>query len=134
MAQRCLLHISKLEAFSEWLEKDGWQICDTKGFYEVLRAKKEKRWLIVYRKLDVKEHYSILDKDYGIVRSFLKSQKVKTHFDKIKSMSLEELAEFLCDNFDCDICPAYDANYCTIKSSAICKKAMEKYLESEVDA
>lgn len=56
-----------------------------------------------------------------------------TQFEKIKQISVEEMAEFLCDNFDCDICPAYDPNYCTIKSGAIiCNTAMKKYLETEV--
>lgn len=57
----------------------------------------------------------------------------QTNYDRIRNMSLEEMAEFLCDNFECDICPAHSANYCTIKSSQICSMAMEKYLESEVD-
>ncbi len=55
-----------------------------------------------------------------------------TNFENLKQMDVEELAELLCDNFDCDICPAYDANYCTIKNTSICSIAMKKYLESEV--
>ena len=55
-----------------------------------------------------------------------------TEFENIKAMDIEKMSEFLCDNFDCDVCPAYDANYCTIKSGAICSEAMKKYLESEV--
>lgn len=55
-----------------------------------------------------------------------------SEFERIKAMNIEKMAEFLCDNFDCDVCPEYDANYCTIKSSQLRSMAMEKYLESEV--
>ena len=58
MANRHTLHISKLEDFKEWLVKDGWEIEEPKGIYEVLRARKYGRQnpLIVYTKADVKEH------------------------------------------------------------------------------
>lgn len=54
------------------------------------------------------------------------------HYDRIKAMSVEELTEFLCDNFDCDTCPAIDGNYCPNGNLIICSKAMKKWLKSEV--
>lgn len=54
-----------------------------------------------------------------------------TEFDRIKNMSVEEMAVFLCDNFECDICPAFDGNYCPNSNLKICSKAMKKHLESE---
>ena len=75
MANRHTLHKSKLTAFSDWLISDGWKIEDTKGFYEVLRAKKGKRVLIVYERLDMKEHYSLSDHDNCIVRRFLRERR-----------------------------------------------------------
>lgn len=78
MAMRNLLHQSKLGAFERWLENDGWTICAVKGFYEVLRAKKNGRYLLVYRKLDAKEHYSVMDADCGIVRKFLAAERRKS--------------------------------------------------------
>lgn len=45
MANRHTLHKNKLKAFKDWLISDGWEIEDTKGFYEILRAKKGKRVL-----------------------------------------------------------------------------------------
>ena len=48
-------------------------------------------------------------------------------------MTIEEMAEFMCDNFDCSICPAFDANYCTNYNLTIGKVSMKKYLESEVE-
>lgn len=57
----------------------------------------------------------------------------KTKYDLIKNMSIDELAEFLCDNFECDICPAFDGNYCPNGNLKICSKAMKKHLESGCD-
>lgn len=73
MAQRNLLHRTKLEDFKKYLVKNGWVMQDTKGTYEVLRAvnpEVQKRPLIVYDGKS-KEHYSIDDRDFAIVRAFL---------------------------------------------------------------
>lgn len=75
MANRHTLHKSKLTAFGDWLISDGWKIEDTNGFYEVLRAKKGKRVLIVYERIDMKEHYSLADRDCPIVRKFLNRER-----------------------------------------------------------
>ena len=99
MANRHTLHISKLEDFKEWLVKDGWEIEEPKGIWEVLRARKSGRQnpLMVYRKEDAKEHLSIMDRDSDVVGVFLRDcKKTKTNADRIRSMSDEELAEFLC--------------------------------------
>ena len=98
MANRYTLHISKLEDFKKWLVKDGWEIEEPKGIYEVLRARKQGRQnpLIVYTKADAKEHLSIMDRDSGVIGAFLKDcRKPKTNADRIRSMSDEELAEFI---------------------------------------
>lgn len=72
MATRNLLHKSHLEPFKEWLIKTGYEIHDTKGIYEVLRASKGSKWLIVYRKDSLKEHYTVRDIDYTTVSRFLR--------------------------------------------------------------
>lgn len=100
MANRHTLHISKLEDFKKWLVKDGWEIEEPKGNYEVLRARKYGRQnpLIVYAKADVKEHLSVMDRDSGVIGAFLKDcRKPKTKADRIRSMNDEELALFLCN-------------------------------------
>ena len=100
MANRHTLHISKLEDFKEWLVKDGWEIEEPKGIWEVLRARKSGRQnpLMVYRKEDAKEHLSIMDRDSDVVGAFLRDcKKTKTNAERIRSMSDEELAEFLKD-------------------------------------
>lgn len=98
MADRHRLHISKLDDFKEWLVKDGWDIEEPKGTWEVIRARKSgrKNPLIVYTKMDAKEHLSVMDRDSGVIGAFLRdSKKPKTNADKIRAMDDEELAEFL---------------------------------------
>lgn len=74
MADRSRLHISKLEDFKLWLEKEGWKIEQPKGIWEVLRARKEGRQfpLIVFKKMNAKEHLSVSEKDIGVLNAFLR--------------------------------------------------------------
>lgn len=79
MANRHTLAVSHLDKFKSWLSANGWQVQDTKGNYEVLRATKLNRQfpLIVYKRettLSEKQlvHLSVLDRDMGIVRAFIK--------------------------------------------------------------
>ena len=132
MADRHRLHISKLEDFKEWLIKDGWNIEEPKGTWEVLRVRKSgrKNPLIVYTKKDAKEHFSVMDRDSGVLCAYLRdSKKTKTNADKIRSMSDEELAEFLCNISICrpDYCPAYDTCIRTEHGT------MKKWLQSEAE-
>ena len=73
MANRCTLSINKLPQFKEWLIENGWHICPTKGHYEVLRAVhiEYKYPLIIFKRLDAKEHLSVYDRDMGIVWRFI---------------------------------------------------------------
>lgn len=96
MASRELLHISKLNDFGKWLEEQGYMILPTnKNTYEVLRAKKDKDTVIIYQKKDSKEHLSVMDKDYSLIRRFINESKKQTNADRIRSMTDEELADFL---------------------------------------
>ena len=96
MATRNILHISKLQEFEDFLETKGYMIVATsKNPFEVLRAQKDGDTVIVYQKKDTKEHLSTMDKDYHLVREFIKRQRVQTNADRIRSMTDEELAEFL---------------------------------------
>lgn len=71
MANRNTLHINKLEDFKNYLSCIGFEIQPTKGFYEVLRAKKDKRTVIVYEKSEAKEHLTVQDKDTDLLREFI---------------------------------------------------------------
>lgn len=74
MAERCLLHKNKLDLFRWYLESLGYEIQPTKSHYEVLRAKKGKDTVIIFTRLDATEHLTVQDKDYELVRKFLKQQ------------------------------------------------------------
>lgn len=96
MATRNILHISKLQEFEDFLEHKGYMIVATsKNPYEVLRAQKDGDTVIVYQKKDAKEHLSTMDKDYRLVREFIKGQKKQSNADRIRGMTDEELAEYL---------------------------------------
>ena len=96
MASRAILHINKLKKLEKWLEKQGYMILPTsKNPYEVLRAKKDKNTVIIYQKSNTKEHLSVMEKDYDLIRKFIEESKKKTNADRIRNMSDEELAEFL---------------------------------------
>jgi len=74
MRSRSTLHKSKLDDFAQWLERRGWQHEEPLG-YEVLRMRWPKELpplstsmlLLVYRKNEVKEHYTT----YGIAQDLL---------------------------------------------------------------
>lgn len=117
MANRNTLHISKLEAFKNWLIKDGWEILPlSKNPYEVLIASKMgiSNPLIVYSGKS-KEHLSFANEWLPVLEAFLHKQ---TNADRIRSMTDEELAMALlcvlrnllksdkvCDfNHDCKDC------------------------------
>ena len=76
MATRNILHRSKLDGFKDYLKSNGWIIQEPKGLYEVLRAINydiRKRPLIIYDGKS-KEHFSIDDRDFSIVRDFINSE------------------------------------------------------------
>lgn len=135
MANRALLHMNKLKDFESWLEKQGYMILPTsKNPYEILRAKKSKDTVIIYRKGDSKEHLSIMDKDYDLIHKFMMESKLKTNADKIRHMSDEELTDFLsnitsqCEsNTSCNQhCFGCDEEYCDLERCL-------KWLKSEAE-
>ena len=75
MAERCLLHLSKVHDFGTWLERRGFVLVETRGEYEVLRAKKLGRTVIVYKRADAKQHASVMERDYHLVRTFINETK-----------------------------------------------------------
>lgn len=143
MANRHTLHISKLEDFKKWLVKDGWEIEEPKGIYEVLRARKlgRKNPLIIYTKSDAKEHLSLMDRDSSVVGAFLRDcKKPKTNADRIRAMSDEELANILVQDIPCKICVywAKEISSCNAPFGFICTKGyaaalIQKWLQSEVE-
>ena len=75
MANRHILHINHIDKFADWLRNDGFCIEEPKGNYEVLRARKGKKLLIVYERIDMKEHFTVRDCDFGVVGAFLRDMR-----------------------------------------------------------
>ena len=54
-----------------------------------------------------------------------------TNYEKIKAMSVEEMADFMLQRFDCAACPK--GVECTDFCGAGCKKLLTEYLLQEAD-
>ena len=125
MATRNILHISKLQEFEDFLETKGYMIVATsKNPYEVTRAQKDGDTVVVYQKKDAKEHLSTTDKDYHLVREFIKGQRKQSNADRIRGMTGEELAEFLSKFSACNVCKYFDSRIdrCGADNNFICVK------------
>lgn len=125
MATRNILHISKLQEFEDFLETKGYMIVATsKNPYEVLRAQKDGDTVIVYQKKDAKEHLSTMDKDYHLVREFIKGQRKLSNAQHIRNMTDEELAKFLSEFSACNICEQFDKRLdrCGADNHFVCVK------------
>lgn len=78
MANRCLLHILKLDDFKKWLTNQGIRYRPEKGDYQVLQVlTPEYGWQVIFRKVDMPEHYVIQDKLESLVRRFINEQSIK---------------------------------------------------------
>jgi hypothetical protein len=77
MANRHTLHLKHLEEFTNWLIANGWEIEKTKGYYQILVARKSNRKqpLILYSKLQIKEHLTVRDIDMPVVRAFFRDKR-----------------------------------------------------------
>ena len=125
MATRSILHINKLQEFEDFLETKGYMIVATsKNPYEVLRAQKDGDTVIVYQKKGAKEHLSTMDKDYHLVREFIKSQRKQSNAQRIRNMTDGELAKFLSEFSACKVCEHYnkEADRCYADSGFVCVK------------
>jgi hypothetical protein len=80
MANRHTLAITKIDDFRDWLIKDGWEIKPvTECSCEVLRATKTGRRhpLIIYKRNNAKEHLSVLDRDMGVIKAYMRDARKK---------------------------------------------------------
>ena len=78
MAERCLLHKNKLDKLKQWLASKGYDILTPKGTYEVLRACKGKETVIIFEKIGAKEHLTVQQKDYKLIRQFIRESHKHT--------------------------------------------------------
>ena len=77
MANRNTLAMTKIDDFRDWLINDGWEIQDTKDYYEVLRATKPGRRhpLIIYKRNNAPKHLTALDRDMGVIRAYIRDAR-----------------------------------------------------------
>lgn len=75
MTRRNLLHVSKLNQFKEYVVSIGYELQETKGIYEVLRATSKTDCIIIYKKQESKEHLSVMQKDVLLVLKFLNKSR-----------------------------------------------------------
>lgn len=130
MAARNILHKSELEDFESFVEEKGYVVIETSGNpQEVFRAKKGKNTVAVYMKAGSFEQIEIRDMDFPLVREFMRRQNKTTNADRIRSMTDEELAEFLCVYDACAMCEHnYDDFCCTKNCNEVC--ITKKWLQS----
>ena len=96
MADRHTLHFNKLDSFKKWLIKNDWEIKPlSKSQYEVLRATKNGKWVIVYVKDEATEHYSLTENSISVVNQWLRERKIRKQVcDEIR----EEIEKEKSDN------------------------------------
>lgn len=73
MANRNMLHMPKLEALKEWLACKGIEHRDGKGEWEVLQVLQDGEWRKVYKRLNMKEHYTVQSKLVPLISEFVKN-------------------------------------------------------------
>lgn len=55
-----------------------------------------------------------------------------TNYERIKKMSLEEMAEYLADKGCCNLCSVGQKKCLTFEVDCECSEAVQEWLESEV--
>lgn len=64
------------------------------------------------------------------VRNYIDKYEPITNYDRIKSMSVEEMVDFWVDMVDCDSCPV--ETYCKKPTFDSCKEKIKQWLLQEV--
>lgn len=86
----------------------------------------KEEWIKIYNAKDgTWDKDDLIDKAYEIITS-----PIRTNYDRIKSMSVEKMAEHLSDHWSCVDCAFEkdcDDNYIS------CHKNIKQWLESEVE-
>lgn len=98
MTNRNTLHINHLEAFKVWLTRRVIAYRPGKGAYQVLQVVDTNGcWSVIYKRLDMPEHYTVPDILMCYVKSFLREvESIKEKFDVTqKTMRISSLEELL---------------------------------------
>ena len=75
--RRDLLHLGHLAAFRAFCESEGWQEEPARGHYEALRMRRSPvdPPLIVHRKADAVEHYTVWGESARMARRFFAERR-----------------------------------------------------------
>ena len=75
MATRGMLHMNRLEEFKIWLSNRGYRFFPTKSVFEVLRASKGFETVILYKRLNEHQHFTVPSANVRLVRKFIEETK-----------------------------------------------------------
>ena len=112
MADRHTLHFNKLDSFKKWLIKNDWEMKPlSKSQYEVLRATKNGKWVIVYVKDEATEHYSLTENSISVVNQWLRERKIRKQVcDEIRKQ-IESLETNIFNRYkECSVVSEFDSN------------------------
>lgn len=65
---------------------------------------------------------------FGMRKKYIRGKPMTTNYEKIKNMTLEEMAEFFDSHIMCELCPTYD--FC-VEEGEECRKIFKHWLQSE---
>lgn len=76
MADRALLHFSKLDDFVGFMARKGWSRADLKGSYEVLRlVHPDHPPLVLFARVNAREHVTVQRGDAEHVRAYIAQRR-----------------------------------------------------------
>jgi len=78
MANRCTLHISKMDDFKEYLTSKDIAYRPGKGTYQVMQVLTPRHgWQCIYERNNMPEHFTVQDKLMPIVFKFLEQSRLE---------------------------------------------------------
>lgn len=76
MRNRCKLHLTKVDEFADFVSSLGYQREPTKGYYEVLRIRKDNEPpVLFYNRKGMTDHATVYGKGLGLVEKYLSAKK-----------------------------------------------------------
>ena len=70
-ANRCVLHIKKLDVFANWAKLRGYTVEPVKGEFEVLRLKPQQGTVLIFWKRGGADHATCAGREQRLVRKWL---------------------------------------------------------------
>lgn len=133
MADRHTFHFRHLKPFTQWLERNGWEMQRTTN-YEILKASKDRQWVIAYKKLDAKEHFTLTENSIYWFNKWLNERKIRAEFceqiREIASRLAKPTTEYDDGSFDYDI-DATQFDYILQAFKEENYALVEKYIEGD---